>query len=124
MLGRQLIEYASAERVDFEEYVRMRFWKVVSSQLESLGSALTRNKAQPTYWAEDCEHYLEAYERWVAKAPVLLPYDLCEGRSTEEARALPQQLVRQFGELLVHWPDILKAAITLRARGIRLAIAV
>jgi len=124
MLGRYIAEAGSADLEAFEEFVRFRLWGLARSRTQGILETLKRHEFQPSYWADDCRRHIEAYTNAITQPDYVIPQDLLDGRSPEEARRLSQRLVRRFGELLAAWPDIVEAAKSLRARGIRAALAV
>ena len=54
------------------------------------------------------------------KPDYFVPLDLIDLGSEQEVRRLVKQLVRQFGELLEVWPDVVKETKELRDKGITL----
>ena len=72
-------------------------------------------------WAADVRRYLDLLHRHAADPDFAVPLDLLYGREPEEARRLSQRLIFNHGLTLAHWPDLVEAARSLKARGRGLA---
>jgi hypothetical protein len=118
-LGQSLAEWGAAPAADFEEMVRLHLWNHLGRQAALLESQLTRYGGWPPYWADDARMLLAALREALPLEHYVVPADLRGAFGLGEARAAFQGLVRQFGQLLQVWPDMVEAAKGLRARGIR-----
>jgi len=123
-LGKHLIELGSMTLQDFEEFVRINLWRMQSDYISFLVAHLDSYDGSPDFWANDVEQFIDTLRTAMADPDYLVPGDLLENRSAEEARKLSQRLVLKFGQLLYWWPEIVNAARNLRAKGQRLATAV
>ena len=126
MLGQHLVDVASAGPAEFLAFVRERVLINAQHQVSSLQGLLKTYDRKPAYWAADCDRYIADLLRVSVEPDAGIPADLLDGtgRTRDEALALAKQLVQQFGDLLIAWPDIVAAARQLRTQDIRLARAV
>ena len=118
-LGAHLKEVASGSLADFEEVVRTEFWRAFS-----VGLGAAEEPGLPDFYAAYRRKYLAILRRSLAKPEYVVPLDLLDLGSEEEIRHLVQRLVRQFGELLEVWPDIIKAVKELHDKEVRLTKAI
>jgi hypothetical protein len=123
-LGKHLIEIGSTSLEEFEEFVRIHVWQMQSAVISNLEKDLMDYRDAPAYWASDLKAHLALRRDSLTKPEYLVPGELLEYRSFDEARELSRSLVIRFGQLLCNWPDIMEAARILRARGERLASSV
>lgn len=123
-LGKYLVDLGSLKPEEFAELVRINLWNFKSSFVAAVEHQLRIHKAGPAYWADDLKEALDRLFEAMVKGDYVIPCDLLEGRSPDEARQLSQRLVCRFGQLLSWWPEIVEAAGALRRRGQRLAIPV
>ena len=114
-LGAHLKEVASGSLAEFEEVVRTEFWRAFS-----VGLAAAEEPGLPDFYAAYRRKYLAILRESLPKPEYFVPLDLMDLGSEEEVRRLVQRLVRQFGELLEVWPDIVKVTKELYDKGVRL----
>lgn len=88
------------------------------AQLEALLAA--RPGAQP-HWRAAVEESRRETAALPAREDASAPSDL--PGSDDARRALFQRLLRGYGDVLTHWPELVEAARELRRRGVRLAEA-
>ncbi len=124
LLGKHLSEIGSLSLDDFEEFVRVQTWQLQSAYLLEMEGELRAFQSPPEYWVEDVEQYLNSIREALARPDYIVPHDLRQGRSLDEARQASQRLVLKLGNLLCAWPDIVERAKELRAQGQRLALPV
>ena len=118
-LGTHLKDLASGSLAEFEEVVRTEFWRAFS-----VGLAAAEEPGLPDFYAAYRRKYLAILRESLPKPEYFIPLDLMDLGSEEEVRRLVQRLVRQFGEFLEAWPDIVKATKELHDKGVRLTRAV
>jgi hypothetical protein len=123
-LGQHLMELGTLSLRDFEEFARLHLWRARSGMISNLEKDLMDYRDAPHYWASDLKSYLGIMREALTKPEYVVPADLQEGRSLDEARELSRRLVLRFGRLLRNWPDLIEAARRLRARGERLAVPI
>jgi hypothetical protein len=116
-LAEHLIEFGELGHEDFHEAVRTLMWQVASRRIARLESLLARHAGEPAYWAADIRWRIEAICQALTDPAYVIPCDLPAGGDT---LSRTQQLMRQFGELLLWWPAILEKAAALSAKGIEL----
>jgi hypothetical protein len=94
-------------------------------QLEGMLRSAHRDDAgggAPPSWTRDIRAYLEVQQRAITTEDYYAPWDLREGRSTEEALALSQLVLRNYGRLLASWSHLVEGARLLREKeGVGLA---
>jgi len=120
-LGKHLMEVGSMTLPDFEEFVRIKTWESKSTYIAMLENQLQIYKELPAFWADDIKKHLELTRKAIPRKEYIVPGDLLNSRSIEEARQLTQRLVFKFGQFLYWWPEIVEIAKNLRAQGQRLA---
>ena len=118
-LGTHLKEVASGNLAEFEGVVRTEFWRAFSA-----GLAAAEEPGLPDFYASYRRKYLAILRDSLPKPEYFIPLDLMDLGSEEEVRRLVQRLVREFGEFLEVWPDIVNITKELRDKGIRLTRAV
>jgi hypothetical protein len=121
-LGGALEEIGSRPLPEFEQVVRLhvqRHRQLIAAQLEQLLQQFGR---QPVYWASDVHRVLQGIQVASAKEESFQVADLHEACGEKSPGALLQRLVRRFGRLLCHWPEMVEGARNLRAQGIRPAV--
>lgn len=123
-LGKYLIDLGSLKPEEFAELVRINLWNFKSGFVSAAENHLRIYRESPDFWAADLNEALGCLFEAIVKSDYVIPSDLLDGRSLDEARQLSQRLVYRFGQLLYWWPEIVKAAGALRRRGERLALPV
>ena len=118
-LGTHLKDLASGSLAEFEEVVRTEFWRAFS-----VGLAAAEEPGLPDFYAAYRRKYLAILRESLPKPEYFVPLDLMDLGSEEEVRRLVQRLVRQFGEFLEAWPDIVKTAKELHDKEVRLTKAI
>lgn len=121
-LGTHLIELGSMPQADFEEFVRLQVWRSHSYFICLMEERLKACQEFPPFWANDVKKYIDLLSKSLIRDDYLIPLDLVEGRTLDEARQLAQRLVLKFGQLLYYWPDIVAVTKKLRQQNQRLAI--
>ena len=114
-LGTHLRDLASGSLAEFEEVVRTEFWRAFS-----VGLAAAEEPGLADFYAAYRRKYLAILRESLPKPDYFVPLDLIDLGSEQEVRRLVKQLVRQFGELLEVWPDVVKETKELRDKGITL----
>ena len=123
-LGRYLMELGGIPLPEFVETVRLQLWQRMSMKLVALEQILKTYREQPHYWAEDLKRTMGVLRDALPKDDYLVARDLSTGRTDVEVQELTQRLIRRFGQLIYHWPEVVGAAKRLRAEGIRVAEAI
>jgi hypothetical protein len=117
-LGARLEELGSAEAADFEGGMNALLRAHMSGLAARLESLLREHGGQPAYWAADARGLLTALREALPRPDWAAPVDLRAAFGLDPARERFRGLVRQFGELLRVWPDLVEAARDLRGRGL------
>ena len=113
LLGRHLAGLAGAPPREFGEYLRGFVLQHESDKIAYAELCLSEERDAPNYWRRDVEEYIEQTRRALAEPDFDIPFDMREKWSPENARALIQRLVLEYGRLLQAWPALVVAA----ARG-------
>jgi hypothetical protein len=119
-LGAQFSDWGSLDAMEFEEVLRKQVWRSAATVF-STASNPERPPAEQEFYARYRQKYADILRERVTERDYLLPSDLQQAGGEEQVRALVQEIVRRFGELLQAWPEIYSAALRLRARGVELA---
>ncbi len=122
LLGQHLMELGKLALLDFEEVIRTIVWKSQGDFAFRLESYLRFYKDSPGFWAGDVRRFLDTLFEAMLKKEYIVPRELLDGRSVEEARTASQRLVYRFGELLYWWPEMIVTSRELRGKGTRLAM--
>jgi hypothetical protein len=72
----------------------------------------------------DVFRYCEKVRAAQSRSDYWVPLDLRLGGAAWDSEERTQAVLRQFGELLVEWPDIVEGARQLRQAGLRLSLPV
>lgn len=123
LLGQHLIEIGCMPLPDFEEFVRIRVLQMISDHIQTVEAQLEYYGASGD-WADEVHDYVENLRAALLRPEYVVPVDLRQGRSLDEARRLSQHLVLRFGQLLDVWPEMVETAKSLRARGHRLTTTI
>ena len=123
-LGRHLAALGSLPLADFEEVVRLQAWRSSRAHIALAEARLRECGESPAFWAKDVRRYLDLLCPALVREDYVVPLELVQGRSVEEARRLSQRLVGQFGQLLTLWPEMLEVAGELRRKGRRLGVPI
>jgi FkbH-like protein len=123
-LGGHLREIGQMRLADFERYLLEQQVRLTRGFVAVAEAALDAREGEPAFWADDVRRYLDLLAQALTRPDYLTPLDLLDGRSPEDARELSRELVRQFGELLCWWPEMVDLARAWRADGHPLAVSV
>ena len=119
-LGNYLIGISSMRQPEFEEMTRVLLLRRASRLIRDCEMAMARYSGQPGFWVRDlCDRITEIRSATI-RADFAVPCDLRGLLSLESIHNATQQLVRQFGELLCWWPEVVKASRSLAEGGVRL----
>jgi hypothetical protein len=121
ILGRNLTQLGALPQSEFDEFIRVQLWRQASRTLGAFSEFLRAYRQSPDFWAKDIRQYATTLREAMMRDDYSAPRDLRRGRSADEARAMTQRLVGQFGALLAAWPEIVSATRTLQQNGVRVA---
>lgn len=116
-LGRFLDERSRISPGDFAEMLRCDALRQISERCCYL-SELLATEDGPDFWRQDVEALIGNMRGCVADEGFEIPLDLRPGRTTEEARAWMQSATQSYAQLLQEWPHMVKAATSLKERGV------
>jgi hypothetical protein len=119
-LGTFMLELGRLPDPEFEDRLREIWLTLCSSEAAYIEKALkAHGTKKPDTWPADLRRYLDTLVgRLEADAPVTLRE--LDGRAPEAARAHFQCFLRDFGALLLVWPDLIEGTRELRRAGCRL----
>ncbi len=120
-LGRYLKDIGALSRAAFVDFAGGVCRQAVGHQVSHVQRLLAEDRVAPAYWVEDVQRFLATAQEAVTQENLCVPVDL-EG-NPHERLALLQDLISQFGALLICWPTLVEAARELRDRGQLLATA-
>jgi len=121
-LGDYLMNLSSLPPTDFKNFVRTICCRAISTRILNAERRLRANSEAPKYWVDDINNYISASQKRTTSKDFFVPSDL-EG-SVDERWSCFSEIVHKFGELLTHWPTIVKAASDIRSKGDRLIAAI
>jgi len=116
-VGRYLLDLAALPPAAFEELVRPAFWRQAIQWTQSMERRLKSANATPHYWARDVKQAIRQVDTGLREREFILPTDVIQHHTLEEAMALTQKLLGQFGSLLTLWPDLVEASKELAQKG-------
>jgi hypothetical protein len=122
-IGRHLCDLGSKmPAAELEDFIRQRARERTLEDLADCAELLRHFGFRPAYWARDLEAYMSLRREAMAGEDFAVPWDLASpGWSRAEILAHTQEIIRQYGELLLAWPDMIEATKQLKAQGVRLA---
>jgi hypothetical protein len=115
-LGERLRAIGSLAPREFDAFVRSMQQHRIAAFTAIVSSRLHAAASPPPYWAADAERLIERLTSAAAGEHYTVPRDLRDRYDIDAARALSQELVLKFGDLLSAWPDIVAASGRLRSR--------
>jgi hypothetical protein len=121
-LGARLAELGAAAPADIEAALSALLRAQLGGLRARLEALLGEHGGQPPCWAEDVRRLLAALREALPQPGWAAPTDLRNVVGAAQAPELFRRLVRQFGDLLRVWPDLVEAARDLRACGGRPAV--
>jgi hypothetical protein len=115
-LGARLRAIGSLAPREFDAFVRNMQQHRIAAFTAIVSSRLHAAAPPPPYWTADAAQLIERLTNAIAGEHFTVPRDLRDRYGIDAARALSQELLLKFGDLLSAWPDIVAAAIRLRSR--------
>jgi hypothetical protein len=113
-LGSYLTDLGRLPGPAFDEFARLAMWASMSTLISTLEGRLASQDPVPACWVPDVRQFIAK-----ARRSALLPAE--QLYAATGGREALQQLLTQFGQLMIWWPVIAEAAGELRAAGHRLA---
>ena len=99
------------------EYTLVRGKNDSPEHAHRLAALLREERRTPAFWARDLDRLADVLRERVEDPDRAIPFELLGRHDRAEARAVAVRRVREYGELLVHWPALWEAARSLRASG-------
>lgn len=114
-LGAYLVSLGTIPEAAFAAEARRTVLRALAASVSQAESVLLSWGDAPPHWRASMQENLEELLALVAREDPSAPGDL-PGSETDR-RALLQLLLREYGEVLVHWREIVEAAAELRRCG-------
>jgi hypothetical protein len=124
LLGEHLSTLAAMAPEAFEEFLRARVSPLVAGAVQQLEGEKRPARLWPPFLVADFERYVRGLRDAFSRDSFFAPVDLVEDVGEERARDAMRAVLRQFGALFEHWPDLLAGAAALEQEGTRLSRSV
>lgn len=118
-LGRALLAWADLPEADLFERASWMLARRLAQRLARVAALLREERRAPSYWARDLDRLADVLRERVEEPDSAIPFELRARYDRAAARAAAVRRVREYGELLVHWPALWEAARALRESGER-----
>ena len=115
-IGWRLQEMGDQHVADFRKTATQARIRHLSTSYRALKVMMDGSEA-PVFWKRDAEATLACIEQIATSEESLLFPDLATTDGQKEPVEIARTLVKRFGRLLNHWPDIIAAAKEMNARG-------
>jgi hypothetical protein len=119
-MGDQLIALGRSPQAEFLSIIQASLQRGRVQEIEMIEKMLQFYGGKPHFWVQDMQRRRAALQAALREPPAPVPSNVT-AKTPEEAAALFQRVVRQYGELLTQWPAIVSAGKELRAAGKGLA---
>src|SRR5260370_31537335 len=100
-------ESAQLHRQPVEARIRALVMRDVRQVMAFLEQRLAQDERAAPGWARDVRRFLAVLQRSSTRSDFPVPLELWQGQSADEAKALGQRLIGEFGALLRVWPDLI-----------------
>ena len=115
--GRALVAWTELPERDLFERVAWMLARRLAQRLARIGALLREERRAPSFWARDLDRLADVVRERVEEPERAIPFELTARHDRTAARAVAVRRVREYGEILIHWPALWEAARALRARG-------
>jgi hypothetical protein len=122
-LGRALVAWTELPDRDLFERAAWMLGRRLAQRLARIGALLREERREPAFWARDLDRLADVLRERVEDPERAVPFELTGRHDRATARAIAVRRVREYGEILIHWPALWEASRALRARGDRLGEA-
>jgi hypothetical protein len=120
-IGGGLVDAGRLPPAAFAGLLRELWAAEASHLILALELLLQEHGGRPEFWAADAEAWIERVRRLVGAQEPLVPADLADRGGGWEAVGFTQRLVRDYGELLLAWPELRAGSVWLASDGMFLA---
>ena len=105
---------------DFKEQLKLMQLGFLTKSMAHISYLLEIYEGKPSWWAEDMEKYYKLLKREALSSDSVVPRELRNYSTKEEALAVFKDYIFKCGEMLYWWPEIWEAArdINLEGRGL------
>lgn len=116
-LGEHLQYVAALPSNEFKELLHVVCCSHLSGRIQQLEHILTTDGYSPQWWALNLEHRIRAIRQQLNNVEYLRPADLDPEDTSSDSL---QSIVKGFGQLLSHWPSIVRRVVSLAEHGVSL----
>ena len=109
-LGAYLRNFGKMDGTDFEEQLKLIQLGFLTKIMEHIIYLLDLYENKPPWWAEDMKKYYALLEKEALSEKSVIPRELREYDTKEEALSVFQNYLYGCGEMLFWWPEIWEAA--------------
>lgn len=110
-LGGKLIEIASISHADWIDFTHELYIAYATAEADVMNDLLDQYHDQPSWWARDVEEHGERLIEQSADPHNAIPRELRQARlGSETATGFHREFCRKYGELMISWPIIWRAA--------------
>ncbi len=109
-LGRAFMDIGKQDTREFANLVRETALILRCRPLAQLDSAMATDSQWPHHWRAAIGEYAEAFRAHAATPEFFVPIEFRQESSVDSAFRRMQTFVRDFGELILSWPEIWQAA--------------
>jgi hypothetical protein len=122
-LGHHLAEVGALAQPEYDALVHRLVVDDAQADLDRLAAVCADIDDAPPAWRRHQERHQQIRSAALADRLFAVPLDLALDRDVDAARALGRRFVSSYGHLLVLWPSMRRAAVTLRDAGIRVSVS-
>ncbi len=109
-LGKSLINISHLSDSDWINLCHDLWLEYAGKTIEKLELLLSKYKRKPKHWAIDVDNYISTIEREIVVNSNALPKELLKFHGIQKSVKLHKLFFREYGELLVIWPEIWQTA--------------
>lgn len=108
VLGQYLFDLSQCSIHHFKIKLREICWGVTRTRINHFRQHIEKRVDVPDYWQSDARKVISNFQELMLDEDLCVPCDL-PGNASERLKVF-QELLGKFGQLLMYWPDIWKAA--------------
>ena len=123
MIGEHLVACGTMPLDEFDEYMTEYAMLERSKQAFACEDLLRRFPKSPSYWVSHMKKLRDVTYEHMLDEVLYTDAMLVKELGRDGAMQLLQHLVRDFGELMTWWPEMVKMSRELQASGLTLAVA-
>jgi len=113
------MELSTLPHAEWQHLTHKLYLGFVAGEIRELERLLEKHRGKPSYWAKDVHSHIELMRQAAGDTSNIIPTELKETHSPEEAGEVHRSFLHSYGELLCVWPELWQAAVALRESGWR-----